>query len=182
MVVAGVLYWVDHSAANRQPGQTVTGGPADINLELQQAAALTAKNPVAALAVYRLVLQAAPGQPTALTEEGWIYSQAGLVKKGLAVLGKVENEDPAFDLAHLYRGLVLLDYSSEPGGAVAEFRFYLSHGPQASLVPAARKALVVAIGEEKRQSQARATTRPTATSHTAATVKTGATGRLPAVG
>lgn len=142
MAAAGMLWWVGHSHTGVRPATL------NIDLELQQAAALTAKNPVAALAVYGQVLAAAPGQPTALTEEGWIYAQAGQISKGLVLLNRVEKEEPSFGLAHLYRGLVLLDYAGKRSAAAVEFRFYLSHEPDPSLVPAAKKALALSAQQK----------------------------------
>ena len=146
VALAGALWYADRSSAPRLPGGTVSGGPpaVDVGAQLAQAAALSAKNPTAALLIYSQVLAEQPNQPTALTEEGWIYAEAGFSAKGMALLGQAESTNPRFDLAHLYRGLVLLDYRHDPAGAVREFNWYLAHGPDASLAPLAHRALAEA--------------------------------------
>lgn len=146
VVVAGALWYADRSSGPRQPGGTVSGGPgpASTSEQLRQAAALSAKDPSAALVIYSQVLASDPAQPTALTEEAWIYAEAGYKARAMTLLGQVERLHPDFDLAHLYRGLVLLDYERDPRAAAGEIRWYLSHGPSPSLVGLARQGLALA--------------------------------------
>jgi hypothetical protein len=146
IVVAGALWYADRSSGPRQPGGTVSGGPGPAGTaeQLRQAAALSAKDPSAALVIYGQVLASDPAQPTALTEEAWIYAEAGYEARAMTLLGRVEKSHPAYDLAHLYRGLVLLDYGHDPRAAAGEIRWYLSHGPDPSLVGSARQALALA--------------------------------------
>jgi cytochrome c-type biogenesis protein CcmH len=144
VVVAASLWAVDRAASPRLPGSTATGGPEGASAELQQASALAATDPAAALAVYDAVLSIQPDQPEALTDEGWIYAQGGFVDQAMAKLGKAEEVDPAYAPAHFYRALVLLDDENDPGPAVAELKWFLAHGPAPALVAAAKAALAVA--------------------------------------
>lgn len=142
LMVVGVGLWaLDRLSAPRVPGGTITGGLTGIQAELQQASALAATDPVAALAVYDEVLTGDPAQPVALTAEGWIYAQAGFAGKAMGLLDKAERADPSYGPAHFYRALVLLDYDRQPGAAVTELKWYLSRGPDPSLSSVARKAL-----------------------------------------
>ncbi len=144
VVAAGGLWLLDRSATARLPGDTITGGQNATTTALQQASALAATDPAAALAVYDEVLASQPTQPEALTDEGWIYAQGGFVQEAMARLDKAEKVDPSYDEAHLYRGLVLLDYEDRLAPAAAELKWYLAHGPTPALVAAARAALAQA--------------------------------------
>ena len=140
VLLAAVLWLVDRSAAPRLPGDTITGGQNGTSAALQQASALATTDPAAALAVYDEVLATQPDQPEALTDEGWIYAEGGLVDQAMARLDKAEKVDPSYDAAHFYRALVLLD-ERRPGPAAAELKWYLGHGPASTLVDAAHAAL-----------------------------------------
>ena len=140
VLLAAVLWLVDRSAAPRLPGDTITGGQNGTSAALQQASALATTDPAAALAVYDEVLATQPDQPEALTDEGWIYAEGGLVDQAMARLDKAEKVDPSYDAAHFYRALVLLD-ERRPGPAAAELKWYLGHGPASTLVAAAHAAL-----------------------------------------
>jgi Flp pilus assembly protein TadD len=143
VLMAAALWLVDRSAAPRLPGSTVTGGPSGADAELQQASALAATDPAAALAVYDEVLASQPHQPEALTDEGWIYAQGGFAGEAMTKLALAEKVDPSYAPAHFYRALVLLD-EDRPGTAAAELRWYLAHGPAPGLVVAAKAALAQA--------------------------------------
>jgi tetratricopeptide (TPR) repeat protein len=140
VLLAAVLWLVDRSATPRLPGDTITGGQNGTSAALQQASALAATDPAAALVVYAEVLATQPDQPEALTGEGWIYAEGGFVDQAMARLNRAEKVDPSYAAAHFYRGLVLLD-EHRPGPAAAELKWYLGHGPASSLVAAARSAL-----------------------------------------
>ena len=140
VLLAAVLWLVDRSAAPRLPGDTITGGQNGTSAALQQASALATTDPAAALAVYDEVLATQPDQPEALTDEGWIYAEGGLVDQAMARLDKAEKVAPSYDAAHFYRALVLLD-ERRPGPAAAELKWYLGHGPASTLVAAAHAAL-----------------------------------------
>jgi cytochrome c-type biogenesis protein CcmH/NrfF len=144
VVLAGALWLVDRSSTTRLPGATITGGLSGVNAQLQEASALTASDPTEALALYDDVLSGDPDQPVALTAEGWIYAQAGIVPKALTLLEKAENADPGYDLPHLYRALVLLDDQGQVAPAARELVWYLAHGPDPSMVKVARAALAQA--------------------------------------
>jgi tetratricopeptide (TPR) repeat protein len=148
VVIAGTLWLLDRSATPRLPGDTITGGQNGTSAALQQASALAATDPAAALAVYDAVLATQPDQPEALTDEGWIYAQSGFVDEAMARLDRAEKVDPAYDAVHLYRALVLLDDEKRPAPAATELKWYLAHGPASALVAAARAALVQAESED----------------------------------
>jgi cytochrome c-type biogenesis protein CcmH/NrfF len=147
IVLAGALWLVDRASSPRLPGGTVTGSVTGMDAELAQASALATSDPAAALAIYGTVLAGDPEQPQALTGEGWIYSEAGFVAKGVGLLTKAERYDPSYGLAHFYRGVALLDYERRPGAAAVELKWYLSHGPAPTLAADAREALALAVGE-----------------------------------
>jgi cytochrome c-type biogenesis protein CcmH/NrfF len=144
VVLAGALWLVDRSSSTRLPGATITGGLSGVNAELQEASSLTASDPTEALALYDDVLSGDPSQPVALTAEGWIYAQAGIVPKALGLLEKAESADPAYDPPHLYRALVLLDDRGQAVAATKELNWYLAHGPDPAMVKVARAALAKA--------------------------------------
>jgi cytochrome c-type biogenesis protein CcmH len=144
VLLAGALLLVDRSSSARLPGATITGGLSGVNAQLQEASALTASDPTEALALYDEVLSGDPDQPVALTAEGWIYAQAGVVSKAMGLLAKAESADPGYDLPHLYRALVLLDDQGQVVPAARELDWYLAHGPDPSMVKVAKEALVQA--------------------------------------
>jgi hypothetical protein len=144
VVLAGALWLVDRSSSPRLPGATITGGLSGVNAELQEASAITASDPTEALALYDDVLSGDPDQPVALTAEGWIYAQAGVVPEAMSLLGKAESADPGYDLPHLYRALVLLDDQGQTVAAARELSWYLAHGPDPAMVKVARDALAQA--------------------------------------
>jgi tetratricopeptide (TPR) repeat protein len=144
VVLAGALWLVDRSSSARLPGATITGGLSGVNAQLQEASAITASDPTEALALYDDVLSGDPDQPVALTAEGWIYAQAGIVSKAMSLLEKAEGSDPGYDLPHLYRALVLLDDQGQAVPAARELDWYLAHGPDPAMVKVAREALAQA--------------------------------------
>jgi cytochrome c-type biogenesis protein CcmH len=144
VLLAGALWLVDRSSSARLPGATITGGLGGVNAQLQEASALTASDPTQALALYDEVLSGDPNQPVALTAEGWIYAQAGVVSKAMGLLEKAESSDPGYDLPHLYRALVLLDDQGQVATAARELDWYLAHGPDPAMVKVAREALAQA--------------------------------------
>lgn len=150
VLVAGALWLVDRSSSERLPGVTITGGLSGVNAELEEASSLTATDPTEALALYDEVLAGDPGQPVALTAEGWIYAQAGIVPKAMGLLERAERADPSYDLPHLYSAFVLLDDEGEVAAAVRELNWYLAHGPDPTMVQVAKAALAQARGSAKK--------------------------------
>lgn len=145
VVTALALWLVDRTAstAPAAPSQPASS----ISSELEQAAALVPKNPLAALVLYQQVLRADPDEPIALSSEGWLYTQTGWVALGLSSLAQAEKADPQYAPPHLYRGLALLDDARQPKAALTELAWYLSHGPAKAEVPVARQALAQAMGQ-----------------------------------
>jgi cytochrome c-type biogenesis protein CcmH len=144
VVLAGALWLVDRSSTPRLPGATITGGLSGVNAQLQEASSLTASDPTEALTLYDDVLSGDPSQPVALTAEGWIYAQAGIVPKAMTLFQKAESADPGYDLPHLYRALVLLDDQGQVVAAARELDWYLAHGPDPTMAKVARAALAQA--------------------------------------
>jgi cytochrome c-type biogenesis protein CcmH/NrfF len=144
VVLAGALWLVDRSSTTRLPGATITGGLSGVNAQLQEASSLTASDPTEALTIYDDVLSGDPSQPVALTAEGWIYAQAGIVPKAMTLFQKAESADPGYDLPHLYRALVLLDDQGQVVAAARELDWYLAHGPDPTMAKVARAALAQA--------------------------------------
>ena len=149
LLVAGVGLWLVDRTSPQLPGGTITGSLTGLNVELTEAKALTGKDPARALEIYGKILASNPNQPIALTAEGWIFAEAGFASQAMPLLTKAEKVDPSYGPAHLYRGLVLLEYEKNPSGAVAELSWYLAHNPSSSLVKVAREALVQAKSEAK---------------------------------
>lgn len=149
LLVAGVALWLVDRTSPQLPGGTITGSLTGLNVELSEARALEGKDPAKALQIYAKILASDPGQPIALTAEGWIFAEAGFASQAMPLLTKAEKVDPSYDLAHLYRGLVLLEYEKDPSGAAGELTWYLAHGPSPSLVKVAREALSEAKSEAK---------------------------------
>jgi cytochrome c-type biogenesis protein CcmH len=145
VTLAVALGLVDHFSSPELPGGTITGSVTGLNSELEEAQFLTAKDPAGALAVYQQILKTYPDQPIALTAEGWIFAEAGLGPEALSQLAKAERADPSYGLAHLYRGLVLLEEERQPRAAAAELKWYLAHDPAPAYVQVARRALARAL-------------------------------------
>lgn len=143
VVLAVALLLLDHFTSPEVPGGTITGSAPGLATELEEAEALTAKDPARPLALYQQVLKTYPDEPVALTGEGWIYAEAGFGSLALAELAKAERADPSYSVAHLYRGLVLLEEDKQPQAA-AELNWFLAHDPSPNLVQAARRALAEA--------------------------------------
>ena len=115
--------------------------------------AVAAKDPVAALKDFRQILATYPDQPQALTDEGWVLAQAGVVAQGEADLKRAEAVAPTYDLPHAYLGYLLGD-QGDPSGAITQLTFYLAHGPDPALEAEAKAALVAARAEAAKAGQA----------------------------
>lgn len=149
LLVAGVGLWLVDRTSPQLPGGTVTGSLTGLNVELAEAKALAGKDPARALEIYGKILASNPDQPIALTAEGWIFAEAGFASQAMPLLTKAEKVDPSYGPAHLYRGLVLLEYEKNPSGAAAELNWYLAHNPSSTLVKVAQEALAQAKSEAK---------------------------------
>ena len=150
VITAGACWTVIESSATRLPGQGITGqalGSEQVASQLLAAQkAISKGDDVSALKDYQKVLSSEPGQPEALTGEGWLLAQTqqpSLLNQGLGMLARAEQAAPDYAPAHLYRGIALLsedDYT----GAVTELQWYLAHSPDPQLAPKVRQALQVA--------------------------------------
>jgi len=106
---------------------------------------VAARNPVAALGDFHRILQVYPDQPQALTDEGWVLAQGGVVGRGEEDLRRAEAVAPGYDLPHAYLGYLLGD-QRDFSGAVSQLQYYLDHGPDPALAAEARAALAAARG------------------------------------
>jgi len=150
VIAAGACWTVIESSATRLPGQEITGqalGSEQVASQLLAAQRAIAKgDDVSALKDYQKVLSSQPGQPEALTGEGWLLAQTqqpSLLNQGLGMLARAEQAAPDYAPAHLYRGIALLsedDYT----GAITELQWYLGHSPDPQLAPKVRQALQLA--------------------------------------
>ncbi|MHB1496667.1 MAG: cytochrome c-type biogenesis protein CcmH [Acidimicrobiales bacterium] len=147
LLAAGAGLWLVDRTSPQLPGGTITGSLTGLNVQLTEAKALAGKDPARALEIYGKILASNPNQPIALTAEGWIFAEAGFASQAMPLLTKAEKVDPSYGPAHLYRGLVLLEYDKDPSGAVGELNWYLTHNPSSSLVEVAREALAQAKSE-----------------------------------
>ncbi|MGH9120810.1 MAG: tetratricopeptide repeat protein, partial [Acidimicrobiales bacterium] len=127
------------------------GQEATQSLDSQAASATAKGNAVAALRDYRKALADDPTDPVALTGEGWLLiqtEQKSLFQQGMALLSAAEQADPIYEPAHLYRGTALLSANDNADGVV-ELQYYLSHGPDPSLVPRVEAAIAQAEKAEQ---------------------------------
>ena len=141
---------VQRSSGTRLPGQTVSGapvGPAKDALLLAQAQkAAAAGDAVTALKDCRIILADNPNQPQALAEQGWVLAQThqrSLETQGLGDLTRAVDLAPTDQVAHLYRGIVLLDVGRK-AEAVSDLQWYLDHKPDPQVKGRVEAALVQA--------------------------------------
>ena len=137
VLVACALLVVDKRSASSSSVPAANG----VTAELQDAAALINKDPVAALVIYEQVLRSDPSQPVALSSGGWLYAEAGDEAKGLTMLAQAEKADPSYAPAHLYRALVLMEQGKQLSVAVKELKWYVAQVPAPPDMAGARQEL-----------------------------------------
>jgi tetratricopeptide (TPR) repeat protein len=145
-LAAGAGWQVGQGSSSRLSGQSITGQTLNaqaVSQLLVQGEKSAASNPVAALKDFNRVLASYPDQPQALTDEGWVLAQGGLLAQARAYLEHGERSDPGYPLTHAYLGIVLGD-QGDYQGAVTQLQYFLAHHPEPALVPQARAALNVA--------------------------------------
>jgi len=137
----GVL--VAGTSGERVPGQTATGNvPSNASDQLAAAQQDLAKGKaVDALKLYDQVLEQDPNNAQALTFRGWILESANLHDEALASLDKAIAADPAFAMAHYFKGAVLFQGKGDPAGAVKEFEAFLASNPPPDAAKTAQGAL-----------------------------------------
>jgi len=169
LVVAGAAWSIVAAISSRSPGQTITGQAIGAQAEvadLQKAQADQSKgNVVGAIKEYQKVLAAYPGQPEALTGEGWLLAetqQPAVLAQGIQLLTEAETNSPSYVPAHLYRGLALLS-ENDYRDSIPELQWYLANGPDPSVAPRVRTALAQAQAALKATPTASTTTAPTTT-------------------
>jgi hypothetical protein len=156
-VIAGAVVAVLASSGQRGANQAISGlTPPGADPRLDQARSRIAKKDVlGAIKLYDAVLAGDPQQPEALTYRGWLLRLTSLQDPNLADLGNqglrsieaAENADPNYPDAHVFRGIILLQDRHDPGGAITEFRTFLSLDPADPLVPTVEEALREALAE-----------------------------------
>jgi tetratricopeptide (TPR) repeat protein len=153
-LAAGAGWQVGQGSSSRLNGQTITGQTLDaqaVTELLVQGEQSAAKHPVAALQDFNRILAAYPDQPQALTDEGWVLAQGGLLPQARAYLQHAERSDPGYALPHAYLGIVLGD-QGDYRGAVTQLQYFLAHHPEPALESQARAALSVAQRDLKASS------------------------------
>jgi len=156
-VIAGAVVAVLVSSGQRGANQAISGlTPPGADPRLDQARSRIAKKDVlGAIKLYDAVLAGDPQQPEALTYRGWLLRLTSLQDPNLADLGNqglqsieaAEKADPNYPDAHVFRGIILLQDRHDPGGAITEFRTFLSLDPANPLVPTVEEALRQALTE-----------------------------------
>ncbi|MDQ2725623.1 MAG: hypothetical protein M3Y36_09035, partial [Actinomycetota bacterium] len=135
----------------RMPGQTVSGAPVgaakDAQLLARAQKATAAGDAVTALKDCRIILADDPNQAQALAEQGWLLAQTqqrSLQTQGLRDLTRAVTLAPTDQVAHLYRGIVLLDVGRK-AEAVTDLQWYLDHNPDPQVKGRVEAALVQAL-------------------------------------
>jgi tetratricopeptide (TPR) repeat protein len=96
---------------------------------------------VGALRLYDEILKTDPKNPEALSYRGWIVHLAGLTDEGLGYVNRAIDSDPTYAFAHFFKGLMLLQGKSDPGGAVPELEAFLANDPPSEMVAPAEGIL-----------------------------------------
>ncbi|MGI8751248.1 MAG: hypothetical protein ACR2MN_02855 [Acidimicrobiales bacterium] len=142
---------VHRGSGARMPGQTVSGAPVgaakDAQLLARAQKAAAAGDAVTALKDCRIILADDPNQAQALAEQGWLLAQTqqrSLQTQGLGDLTRAVALAPTDEVAHLYRGIVLLDVGRKAEG-VTDLQWYLDHNPDPQVKGRVEAALVQAL-------------------------------------
>jgi hypothetical protein len=166
VALAALVGWqVGHNISHRSAGETITGAnvsgnslsTTQVDQLLTQAESEAASDPVGAVEVYSKVLAVYPDQPQALTEQAWLYAQAGLLSQAATQLRRAEVASASYDPAHGYLGIVLFG-EKDYAGAVSELTYYLAHGPNPALTGQATQALKAAKTDEAAIAKSSSTT------------------------
>lgn len=153
-VVAGVL--VARFSGERLPGQnSPTGGVGDATVggRLSQARATVGSDPVAALDLYKQVLEIEPDNVEAITYTAWLAAAAALQSsnadlvattgaEALVDLRRAQEIDPTYPDAHCFSAIVLYLMLDDPANAQPELDTCLASNP-----PQEAKALAEALAQ-----------------------------------
>ncbi|MDA8393602.1 MAG: hypothetical protein M0Z87_12590 [Actinomycetota bacterium] len=147
-------------ATTRLPGRPITGSlkltaTQRLAQQLVQGRVLVAQGRYrSALALFRTVLHDHPGQPEALTYEGWLLVLAGhgsgnrlLMDTGRSDMSKAVATDPTYPDGHLLLGTTLYSYYGDLPDALIQFRLFLADRPSAALVSAAAPTIDAAYAK-----------------------------------
>jgi tetratricopeptide (TPR) repeat protein len=151
---AALILIVSLSAANRAPGQSITGSVAQtasqqIEESLAQAATEESEGQIGPAAqLYQSVLTKHPDNEVAMAQLGWLEFETGeqgksqsLISDARVKLDKAVQLDPSDFAARLYLGTVLLQQDGDAAGAVAQYRQFLADDPPASVLKQAASVL-----------------------------------------
>ena len=151
---AALILIVSLSAANRAPGQSITGSVAQtasqqVEESLAQAATEESEGQIGPAAqLYQSVLTKHPDNEVAMAQLGWLEFETGeqggsksLISDARAKLNKAVQLDPTDFAARLYLGTVLLQQDGDAAGAVAQYRQFLADDPPASVLKQAASVL-----------------------------------------
>jgi cytochrome c-type biogenesis protein CcmH len=151
---AALILIVSLSAANRAPGQSITGSVAQtasqqIEESLAQAATEESEGQIGPAAqLYQSVLTKHPDNEVAMAQLGWLEFETGeqgksqsLISDARVKLDKAVQLDPTDFAARLYLGTVLLQQDGNAAGAVAQYRQFLADHPPASVLKQAASVL-----------------------------------------
>jgi cytochrome c-type biogenesis protein CcmH len=151
---AALILIVSLSAANRAPGQSITGSVAQtasqqVEESLAQAATEESEGQIGPAAqLYQSVLTKHPDNEVAMAQLGWLEFETGeqggsksLISDARAELNKAVQLDPTDFAARLYLGTVLLQQDGDAAGAVAQYRQFLADDPPASVLKQAASVL-----------------------------------------
>jgi tetratricopeptide (TPR) repeat protein len=136
-------------AGQRGAGAPITGSlPGGPSGKMQQALDLESQGKAAeALKIYDDMLKDDPRNVQALAYRAWLLKRAGLPDLALTALDQAISIDPRFPDAHFFRGMVLYQDRSDPGGAVTEFRLFLSNDPPQEMIPLVEDVLKRAMAD-----------------------------------
>ena len=156
LVAAGLL--AVSLAGGRLPGESDTGSVSlssaqQVQETLARAAILGSEGQIAeAVQQYGLVLQADPGQPEALTYQGWLIRLTGLssrnklvLARGDASLARAVKVAPGYPDGHALLGVALYEDYGNPSAACVQFRRALGAGASKNLISSVAAVAVKAF-------------------------------------
>jgi cytochrome c-type biogenesis protein CcmH len=146
-LVAALVLVVSLYAANRLPGQTLTGSvalsqAAQIQQQLAQAATLVNQRQTGQAAqLYQRVLSEQSNNEVALAQLGWLEYETGVQGKSASLIAEARVDlNKAVQLAphdyagRLYLGTLLLQQDNNAAGAVTQYQQFLAAKPPSALI------------------------------------------------
>jgi cytochrome c-type biogenesis protein CcmH len=146
-LVGALVLVISLFAANRLPGQTLTGNAtlsqaAQIQQQLAQAATLVNQSQTGEAAqLYQKVLSEQSNNEVALAQLGWLEYETGVQGKSNSLIAEARADlERAVTLAphdyagRLYLGTLLLQQDHNAAGAVTQYQQFLAAKPPAALI------------------------------------------------